>query len=189
MEKRIGFGRRLGAYVIDALIATGIAFIVVSLWGTAFENFVDWSEFTEETMAQMSMIYGNFTETIIFMSVVSPIITFLYFITEGFTGYTLGKLILGIQVGTQDGTAAKQTNLMIRFAIKNISTIIGLIGIVTLISFISTLSTIFSVIIIVGCFFVLGENKLALHDMIAKTAVYRKAELEDGTAAETIPVE
>jgi len=188
METRIGFGRRLGAFVIDVIISMGLTFIVVSLWGTIFENFVDWSKFTDEVISQMNTIYGNFTDTIIYMSVAGSLISFLYFIIEGFTGYTIGKLMLGIQVGTQEGIPADQGKLMIRFAFKNISAIVGLIGIASMISIIGTIGSVLGFIIIIGCFFALGENKLALHDMLAKTAVYRKNELEDGSAAEKNPM-
>jgi hypothetical protein len=33
----------------------------------------------------------------------------------------------------------------------------------------------------VGCFLVLGANKQALHDIIAKTAVYKKADIASST--------
>lgn len=188
METRIGFGRRLGAFLIDFVISSGLAFIIVSLAGSMFENFVDWSKFSDEVINQMGSIYGNFTETIIYLSVVGTLVSFLYFIVEGFTGYTIGKLILGIQIGTQEGKRADQSKLMVRFAIKNISTIVGLISTATMVSIIGTIGSILGFIVLIGCFFALGENKLAMHDMIAKTAVYRKAELEDGTAAQENPM-
>lgn len=188
METRIGFGRRLGAFVIDVVISSGLAFIVVSIWGSLFENFVDWSKFSDEVIGQMSTIYGGFTETIIYMGVAGTLVSFLYFIIEGFTGYTIGKLMLGIQVGTQEGKPADQSKLMVRFAIKNISTIVGLISTATMISVIGTIGSVLGFIVLIGCFFVLGESKLAFHDMLAKTAVYRKVELEDGTAAQENPM-
>lgn len=183
MEKRIGFGRRLGAILIDVVFISGIGFILASLFHTSFENMVDWSKFSDEQLSQMEAIYGNFTDTMLTIGVGASLAGFVYNLSEGFLGYTLGKLMLGIQVGNQDGTPANINTLMIRFALKNINTIVGLFGMVTLISAFSSIASGLGVVVIIGCFFALGEKKLALHDMIAKTAVYRKNELADGSAA------
>lgn len=192
MENRIGFGRRLGAYFIDFLFVLGIAFILSSLFGDFLEKFVDFSKITDEQLEQMQSIYGNFTDLMLTISVSSIVAGFIYNLVEGFTGYTLGKLMLGIQIGNQDGTPAEQNTLMVRFALKNISFIIGLIGAAAMISTINTVGTVLGIIVFIGCFFALGDKKLALHDMIAKTAVFRKSELADGTAAKpmfTTPTE
>ena len=47
METRIGFGRRLGAYVIDISFIVGIAYILFSLFGDFFERFVDFAEIND----------------------------------------------------------------------------------------------------------------------------------------------
>jgi uncharacterized RDD family membrane protein YckC len=105
---------------------------------------------------------------------------------EGFLGYTLGKLILNIQIGNQDGTPTNQSKLMARFALKNISTLIGLISLAVMVSAIETIGSVLGFIVLIGCFFAIGDKKLALHDIIAKTAVFRKSELEDGSASKPL---
>ncbi len=187
MEKRIGFGRRLGAYVIDMVFIMGIGFIFANLFTEFFENFVDWSAITDEKYEQTQQLFGNFTDLMFIIGVAGSIASFLYNILEGFMGYTVGKLMLGIQIGNQDGTPSAQGKLMTRFAIKNISTIFALIGMATLITVFNSIGTGLSFVIIIGCFFALGEKKLALHDLIAKTAVYRKSELADGSAQKETP--
>lgn len=172
MDTRIGFGRRLGAYLIDVLIIMGLAFILSNLFASFLDNFVDYSKISDQQLAQMQSVYGNFTDIMLTISVSIIFISFIYNLLEGITGYTLGKLLLKIQIGNQDGTKASQGKLMTRFAIKNISSIIGLIGLATMISSVSTVGQILGFIILIGCFFVLGESKLALHDVIARTAVY-----------------
>ena len=177
MENRIGFGRRLGAYVIDLLIVIGLAYIVASISGTFFERFVDFSKFTD---AQLEVFDGK--PNLWMFSVVVPITAvlmgFIYNLIEGFTGNTPAKYLLGIKIGNQDGTKASQGKLMGRFAIKNISSIIGLIAIALMASTLNTIGSVLGFVIFIGCFFVLGESKLALHDMIAKTAVYWRKDLE-----------
>ena len=183
METRIGFGRRLGAYVIDTIFIIGIAYILFSLFGDFFERFVDFSEITDAQLDQVDSMPGTLGAFFLTLSVSITLSSFAYNLVEGFLGYTVGKLMLGIQIGNQDGTPAKMETLMARYAIKNISTLVGLVGLAVMISIISTISSGLGFVILIGCFFALGEKKLALHDMIAKTAVFRKSELEDGTAA------
>jgi uncharacterized RDD family membrane protein YckC len=69
-----------------------------------------------------------------------------------------------------------------RFAIKNISSIIGLIAIALMATTLNTIGSVLGFVIIIGCFFVLGESKLAFHDMLAKTAVYWRKDLEGESA-------
>ncbi len=176
MENRIGFGRRLGAYVIDLLIVIGLAYIVASISGTFFEKFVDFSKFTDE----QAFFDANPTLWLLFVIIPIPavLMSFIYNLIEGFTGNTPAKYLLGIKIGNQDGTKASQGKLMGRFAIKNISSIIGLIAIALMASTLNIIGSVLGFVIFIGCFFVLGESKLALHDMIAKTAVYWRKDLE-----------
>ena len=81
---------------------------------------------------------------------------------EGFTGQTPGKMILGITVANMNGEKATIDKLLLRAFIKITGSFVGIIGF----------------IIFVGCFLVLGEKKQALHDIICKTAVYKKSDIE-----------
>jgi uncharacterized RDD family membrane protein YckC len=181
MENRIGFGRRLGAYLIDLLIILGLAYIVASISGSFFERFVDFSKFTD---AQLEVFDGkpNLWLFSVIVPVTAVLMSFIYNLVEGFTGYTFAKYLLGIQIGNQDGTKASQGKLMGRFAIKNISSIIGLIAIALMATTLNTIGSVLGFVIIIGCFFVLGESKLAFHDMLAKTAVYWRKDLEGESA-------
>lgn len=185
MEKRIGFGRRLGAYLIDIVFIVGLGYILISLTGDLLEQFVDFSKMNDEQINALSSQPIMWT-----LSVLLPIaivfVSFIYNLLEGFTGFTLGKLMLGIQIGNQDGTPTEISKLMARYALKNISSIVGLIGLAAMISIINTIGSALGFVVTIGCFFALGEKKLALHDMLAKTAVYRKSELADGSAAKPL---
>ena len=175
MEHRIGFGPRLGAYLIDFIFVLGIAFILSSVVSDFLMNFVDTSAISDQQWDQMQKLYGGFAGVILTLSVSAPLAAFLYGLIEGFTGASPGKMMVGIKIGNQDGTPAEVGKLMIRFAIKNSGNIISLIYIAVSIIALKYLSSIVGVVILIGCFFVLGDNKLALHDIIAKTAVYKRA--------------
>ena len=85
-----------------------------------------------------------------------------FYVLEGFTGQTPGKMILGITVANMNGEKATIDKLLLRAFIKITGSFVGIIGL----------------IIFVGCFLVLGEKKQALHDIICKTAVYKKSDIE-----------
>jgi uncharacterized RDD family membrane protein YckC len=59
-----------------------------------------------------------------------------------------------------NGEKASIDKLLLRALIKITGSFVGIIGL----------------IIFIGCFFVLGKKKQALHDIICKTAVYNKSD-------------
>ncbi|HWZ29477.1 MAG TPA: RDD family protein, partial [Gemmatimonadales bacterium] len=122
----------------------------------------------------MAGVFGAIAGMIIAAAVVGTI----YFLIEGFTGWTLGKLLLGIQVGNQDGTRASMGQLLARYALKNCNYILKILAVATGVRILATLGSLGALAILIGCFFVLGSSKQAFHDMIAKTAVYPRAQLQ-----------
>lgn len=174
MENRIGFGRRLGAFIIDFLIiAMGSIWLMFSI-PNFLESLVDWSQIPENQLSIIREYYGDNADYVMLFSPAMLISSFIYNLSEGFWGFTLGKLMLSIRVGKANGIRANSQRLMLRFALKNISTILQLIAVAGMFAWLNSLSNLFGLIIFVGCLFVLGEKKLAFHDMLAKTAVYKK---------------
>jgi uncharacterized RDD family membrane protein YckC len=107
----------------------------------------------------------------------SFVVTFLYYSLEIFTAGTLGKLVMGLQIADERRITAGYEKLAIRFFFKHLDTILSLVGFLSLISVIDTLSGVAGFIILVGFFFVLAEKRQAFHDMIAKTAVFRRVDV------------
>lgn len=174
MENRIGFGRRLGAFMIDFLIIAMMGIWLVFLIPNFLESLVDWSKVPENQLSTLREYYGNNADYFMLISPAILISSFIYNLSEGFFGFTLGKLMLDIRIGKANGTKANIKIFMLRFAFKNVSTIFQLIAVAGMYAWLNSLSNLFSLIIFVGCLFVLGEKKLAFHDMLAKTAVYKK---------------
>jgi len=178
MEQRIGFGKRLGALVLDLVLVcivswAGAGTIGGLLGGAAAGVAASGMTAGDSTAAAAAMV-GGFIGVIIAMVLAFAVIGTLYFLVEGFTGYTLGKLILGIRIANADGTAASVTTLLGRYLVKNCNFILSLLGFVTGIHVLLTLGRLGGLIIFVGCFFTLGTARQAVHDMIMKTAVYPK---------------
>ncbi|MGH7613930.1 MAG: RDD family protein [Gemmatimonadales bacterium] len=183
MEQRIGFGKRLGALCLDLVFVSVIAGVGGSTIGGMLglasgaalgSTMSSAADSTAAAMAAMGGIFGALFGFIVAVFLIGCV----YFLIEGFTGYTLGKLILGIRVASDDGTAAPVTKLLGRFAIKNIGYVLGLLAALTGVRVLGTLGNLGALIIFVGCFFVLGMKRQAFHDMIMGTAVYPKGAIK-----------
>ena len=175
MENRIGFGKRLAAYCIDAVIVWGVAIVFGSaiggLLGAGAGVALGGGQGGPGENAAMGGALGAIFGAVVAAFVVGTV----YFLVEGFTGWTFGKLLLGIQVGNADGTPADTGTLLTRYALKNISSIIGVVAFATHVGALRALGNLLGFIIFVGFFFVLGSARQGFHDMIAKTAVYPRS--------------
>jgi uncharacterized RDD family membrane protein YckC len=173
---RIGFGRRFGAYLIDAIfffifliiamIFTGVLEEFMAFMPTDSTNF-NWMTYMEE--------FSDFSARRVLPLTIA--VSFVYYSLEIIFAQSLGKMLLGIVIGTDDRKFAPYKNLIIRFAIKNISLFFDLLLFFTAVSIFGTLGSFLSFVVFIGFFFVFGEKKQALHDTLAKTAIYYKDEL------------
>src|SRR5260370_42222302 len=178
MDKRIGFGPRLGAALIDFLIVCAAIVVIGPLLGGLL-GAAALSEASKEAgdPAAQGAIYGGLLGALGGLLFGGPIIGALYFLVEGVTGYTVGKLALGIRIGTAEMTPAPIPKLLLRFCCKHPHFVLGTLGAFTF-DALSRLGGLLGVVAFFGCFLALGEKKQALHDLIAGTAVYPKAALE-----------
>ena len=178
MDKRIGFGPRLGAWLIDAVVLCVAIGVIGPVLGGLF-GAAAMSEAARQSgdSAAQGAAAGGLIGAIGGLIIGAPIIGTAYFLVEGLTGYTLGKLALGLRIGSADGTLASTQKLLIRFACKHVHFVLGVLGLFTLGMF-TTIGSVLGVVAFFGCFAALGEKKQALHDMIAGTAVYPKAALQ-----------
>lgn len=175
-SNRIGFGPRLGAYLID-MVFNGIigSIIGMALGATLVGMFFGSQAATgsaegDALVGGIGAIMGGMIGTIAGIYLMSLVL----FIMEGITGQTPGKMLLKIKNKSDDGSAAGAGALWIRAFLKYIGAILALLAGVTGVAIIGTIGSLASLIIFIGCFFVLGQKKQAIHDLIAKTAVYKK---------------
>jgi uncharacterized RDD family membrane protein YckC len=101
----------------------------------------------------------------------------LYGLWEGITGAAAGKLAMRLMIAGDGGMPAPTEVLMKRFLIKNGAEVLMVVAAVTGNEPLSGIGGLWSLAVVVGCFLVLGERRQAFHDMIAHTAVYRKADV------------
>ena len=96
----------------------------------------------------------------------------LFIFWEGLTGAALGKRLLRIRVKGASGVPAGYKVLFARAVIKYVSWIFTGLMFITGAKWLENVSLVTWIIMILGSLLVLRKNKLALHDLLAKTAVY-----------------
>ena len=177
MEQRIGFGKRLAALILDCVIVWILAFFGGTTIGglLGFAGGAAASNMGLDDATGSAAALGGIFGAIFGFVFAAIVIAAVYFLIEGFTGYTLGKLILGIRIASADGTAAPLSRLLGRFAIKNSNSLLGLVALFTGTRAFYSLGQVAGLIVFVGCFLALGVSKQALHDRIMGTAVYPRS--------------
>ncbi len=177
--ERIGFGKRLGAYLLD-FVAAGIGGSIIGMFAGAALATLFFASEMGEGMDEAEALGGGFVGIIGGMlgTVAGMmLIVLLIMLMEAFTGQTIGKMILGIKNGNDDGSSASTGTLITRAAIKYIGTIMAVVAGITGVAMLGSLGSLAGFIVFIGCFFVLGDKKQGFHDMIAKTAVFNKSDL------------
>lgn len=180
-NERIGFGRRLGAYLLDFLFVMIIGAIISSIAGKELaelffaQNLEDVNQSAEayESLGFDIDMVGVLTSIVQFSSG-ATLGTLLFFLLEGTMGQSAGKILLNIVNTDIDGSKASAGKLWLRSFLKYGSTIISLIGGIVGISILGVLGSFWGFIIFIGFFFAFSDKKQTIHDMIAKTVVSRK---------------
>ena len=174
---RISFGRRFGGYLIDNFVYTIIFMFILSITGSldnllSLDLDVDSNMFSDPDFmsAFVSGITTDITPIII-------ILTLSFYSLEVIFAQSVGKMILGIKIGSIEPGFASYQQLLLRLIVKCSATILTLFFVITSLTFFETLSSLCSFVIFIGCFFVLGQKRQALHDTVSGTAVYFKDEL------------
>jgi uncharacterized RDD family membrane protein YckC len=176
MDKRVGFGPRLGAVLIDVVAIMILGTVFGGVLGSALglgAGALAGSTTGEGAPAAAAAAVGFVGGMMLGMYIVGV----LYGLIEAFTGASPGKMVLKLKIGFEDGRNAPVAVYVTRWAVKYSGSILSSLGVITGISLIGTLGSLAGLVVFVGCFLVLGAKKQAIHDMAAKTAVFKKADL------------
>ena len=179
---RVGFGKRLSAYLIDKVIYSLLTMFVFlsnnSFMALVSKNQGNLDVFNSDLLKSYSDVISDllksYSDVILEMTPLLTLIGFLYYSLEIFFAQSIGKMIIGIKIGNENRTKADLTQLLIRYFVKNADTVIGLIIVITSLKFLTSLQLFVTIIIFLGCFMVLARKRQALHDIPAKTAVFMK---------------
>lgn len=177
MEQRIGFGPRLGALLIDCILLAVLVALLGGFIGAMFgaaAGGAGAAMSTGASDAQSAAAMGGMIGALAGMVIAAAVLGLAYFLIEGFTGYTLGKLLLGMRIANADGTRAPVSKLLLRWAVKNNNFILNIVAVATGVHLFRTLGSLGGLVFFIGCFLALGASKQALHDRICDTAVWPK---------------
>lgn len=175
MIGRVGFGRRLVAWIIDLYIWHVVmsfylnAYIIYPetpgiMISTSFYRVWDTSSFSY-TRQQIVFLVGGY-----FFGVIQGLI-------EAITGASLGKMVLGVRIGNEDGTRAAKCTIVKRTLFKHAPLPFLLISVIFKDTSAFLVATSFGFVLNVGCLQAVDSSRQALHDRLYKTAVFRTKSL------------
>jgi len=178
MEKRVGFGPRAAAVLIDMAVVAIVGFAAgAAIGGVLGSGIGALLGGPEGGDAAAGAALGATVGAVLGAVAAFGAFVFLYSLIEALTGASPGKLILGLKVGTADGRRGSASLYVKRWAIKYSGTVLGLLGAIPGLHILGLLAPAAGLAIFVGCFLVLGDKRQALHDMGAAAAVFRKGDL------------
>lgn len=102
----------------------------------------------------------------------------LYFCFEIILGATPGKLLMGIRIATDGGTAAPYGKLLARWAVKQSPFIVALLASLVSSQLIFNFALGLAGAVALGTLLALFGNKRSAHDLLTGTAVYRPAQYQ-----------
>ncbi len=179
--ERSSFAVRFGAMAIDiafVVILTVLTTIITEIW--TFHSFSEEFSYLGYFGFTLTLFFSLFVSSVSSIST-AIILTFLVILVEAFTGRTPGKIMLKLRIANPDGKKSSILILMLRSMLKNISVfmlccspfmgeifiILGLLG---------------GLAIFLGGFLVFRKERQALHDILAKTAVFNAKDLKNKNA-------
>jgi uncharacterized RDD family membrane protein YckC len=151
---RVGFGPRFLAALIDGIAIVIVMWVLGMVLGIGIAGFAPQAGFS-------------------ILAVIMGALPLAYTSTEIFMAASPGKKAMKLRIKNEDGTDASPAVLQKRWIIKMSGSVIGLIGTITTIAILSTVGSIVGLIIFIGCFMIFAAGNQALHDKIAKTAVFK----------------
>lgn len=177
VDRRVGFGRRLGAKLLDSLIVLIIAIVLYYGLGQELQSTLDQMvrKAVIESGTDVSVLDGESLDLAMSMAklfIIVGISGIVVSLTELFFGASPGKMLLSMQIAYEDGRKGNVSLWAKRWTIVNSASLLSLLGSVTGIALVASLSNFLSFVILVGCFLVLSERRQALHDRVVKSAVY-----------------
>jgi uncharacterized RDD family membrane protein YckC len=181
--ERVGFGIRFLAFLIDSVIIIVLLPITAYLLSmTHFAGFLadkgmELLRVDENALEMIEKAMGEYFQFYLIFVGLLTTFSFMYSLIEGFFGASPGKMILGLKVANADGSHGDINLYMKRWALKNASAVLMIINLLLKSPIIEVIAMLFNLVISVGYFFALSENKQALHDLIAKSAVYKKKKI------------
>lgn len=161
---RVGVGPRAAALFLD-----GICVFIATL---IFGYFAGGSRLVAAFMQGMGQYGGRIDPG------KDALVGILYCLIEGLTGASPGKRILGLVVAYPDGTFADVRLWIKRACLKYSASLLGALVLITGLTELESVGNLVSLIVLLGCLGAFGASRLALHDIIAGSAVFYRRDTQ-----------
>ena len=162
---KASFGKRLLASVLDwvAVFIIAMPALLLYLFPLSYKDMQELAspELDSWVMAMETWRSGHIG---IGITVLSGLLGLFCFLLEPFTGASPAKRLLRLQIARQDGSPGDWRFFLLRAIAKNCAQLIRPLS--------TALSGFVTFVMTLGCLAALGEKKLALHDILAKSAVF-----------------
>ena len=154
--KRAGIWRRLSATAIDGIIVVLPSMVLA---GVAWNALLRQGRLDERTATLIGVL---------------PLVAWLVYclLLEVFNDATVGKMLVRIAIRRADGIRADRWTLLLRYTTKQLGLIFTLVFALSGQPLFYWLGGIMNLILVVGCFRALSEDRVAWHDIWCHTAVY-----------------
>ena len=174
--ERVGFGPRLGAYLIDQVVIWVVAALAARPLSGPFSRGVA-QMMARGASASVSPTASHMIETVARVAIAGSVVSLAYFGIEGLSGRVLGKLVLGLRIARADARRAPLGSLLGRAGIKTGAAWMKLIALGTGSAGLSRASTVLGLVLVGGCLLALWPRRQALHDLVARTAVFHASDV------------
>jgi len=168
--KRTSFGRRFAALVIDGVIIYGLGYVLKLILGAP-------TPLAPEEL--MGMPIGEMMLKSMAVDMMPYYVGLTYALMEIFLQKSPGKMILGLVIADQEGEKPEMSAMVLRYFLKQGAYILFLIAVFAQISMFIWAGFFLSFVFVLGGLAAMSEKRLALHDIIAKTAVYNEKMLTE----------
>ncbi len=192
LDFRVGFGKRFLAWLIDGILFIILTNILSSIAGLDSIGETVMKEYSALLQAgsigpfDFDLVDG-FSDYIYLSVMYNAVLALAFLFTfEVFYGATVGKMILKLRIATTDRISATTGKLLKRALLKYAYYLTLVFFLVTSSYWVLALATIVGLVFFIGCFIALSSKKQALHDIIAGTAVFHKAEIMTEEEAEKV---
>ena len=184
--RRASFGKRVLAWLVDIAITGVIGFLIsLAVYSTGLYDVrnINAAELAElqETYAAMGIERSMATDIFVIISawgLAATIISIALSLLELFMGTSIGKMSVGLVIAHADGRRGDTQLWTRRWNIKNAGSLLAALALIPVLGFITGVASLLGFIILVGCLFALGHERLALHDRLSQSAVFPKENIQ-----------
>lgn len=181
---RVGFGMRFLAWIVDwilILILAGLVTLFLVNSGVTvpttdpesaakLENAYRWMGLSADEASRYANIAAAFTYALL-------LISFGYSLISAMFGASPGKMILGLTIAHADGRRGTMKLWIRRWAVRDANVYLQMLALLPTLAFLDLIAFVIGLVITAGCFMAAGESRLALHDRIAQTAIFRRSDV------------